>query len=370
MDFRHAIAGFFALPLAISCSSNSSPTGPDNEDASVGTGGTGGSGGASATCQDTGEQIDIDGLFALSVRLSFTFSSQPGGAVTVCPVDQTNEGTFLGFAKVEHLPGQTTATVAAVACWLDLPVVSAIVGVCNPDASNVVQAGLRFPEALLDAAPTVDTAESTLFFGSPTAGSSISADGLRFSLGTHEPMATAPVWLLDKPICNDNAAGRSPACEETCVNDCSKSVDHDNDGFPGVTVHVCGYTDEDKKNKIPCNAETPNEAGATIQGRAFMNLQVEPLTLSGQILSSCEIAGNIDASFAYNVVGADLYLSNTQISVSSAIKSLPQYQVNSSESRFRVVRIDGKHGSANWGASWSSLLKSCRQIIANQHDLR
>ena len=388
-----SIAASIAVSLAITgaaslavlhtsaCSNDSS----DQVDAGQGGSGSSdsedGTGGTVIPCDDSAEMdsadsnpskpVELDGLYALSVRLSFTFSSQPGGAVTVCPVDQTNEGSFLGFAKIEHKPNQTTAHISAVACSLELPVVSAIVGECKPAATNIVSAGLEFPPKLIDAAPTVDTAQASLLLTSTQRDSAVSAHGLKFSLGTNEGMATAPKWKPDEAGCgnNDNASGRSPNCEEKCVTDCSKMIDHDNDGWPGVTVHVCGYTEDDKRSSIPCNAVTPNEAGTTIQGRSFMNLQVDPLTLNGTAKSSCELVGNIDADFTYNVVGADLYLANAQISVASAIKSLPQYAVNSSESRFRLVRIDGLHGSWNWNPSWSELQASCRRIIANQHEL-
>ena len=356
--------------LAIGCSSNGDVS--NSSDADVQGDGAGGSGDSSLVCNDTSEELDLDGYYALHIRLSFTFASQPGGAVTVCPIGQTNEGSFLGFAKIAHQPGQTTASISAVACSLELPVVSAIVGTCKPTAPNVIRAGLVFPQALLDAAPTVDTAEATMFLSSPFAGATVTADSMRFSLGSTEPMATAPKWLSDQPGCGmtDNASGRSPFCEDKCVSDCSKMTDDDEDGWPGVTVHVCGRTDEDTQKAVPCNAERPNEAGTTIQGRSFMNLQVEPLTISGQFKSSCEAEGNLDADFFYNVVGADLYLANTQISVSSAIKSLPIYSINSAESRYRLVRIDGKYGGLNWDPSWSELLASCRRIIAGQHELR
>ena len=357
--------------LVAACGSSEDSSGPSGQAGSGG--GTGGTGGSSVACSDTADEVDLGGLYALSARLSFTFASQPGGAVTVCPKDQTSDGYFLGFVKMEHQPGQSAvSSVSAVVCTLELPVISAIVGECSPNAPNAVYAGLEFPKALIDAVPTAAMAVTTAQLSSPLAGGTLSAGALDFSIGTDEAIATAPSWLMDQPGCgmNDNGPGRSSECEEACVSDCSKLVDDDADGWPGVTVFVCGYTDDDKKKSVPCNAEEPNEAGATIQGRALMNLQVEPLTLTGQAVSSCEVAGTLDAAIAYNVIGADLYLANTQISVTSAIKSLPQYAVNTTASRFRLVRIDGKHGAPDWGPSWSEPLASCRQIIAKQNDLR
>lgn len=363
----------FPVLLSIgACGSSEEPSGSSGQAGAGGaTGGTGGTGMVVA-CADQGEELDLDGLYALSARLSFTFASQPGGAVTVCPTDQTSDGYFLSFLRVGHGEGSDEVELSAVVCTLELPVISAIVGECSPSAPNTVYAGLEFPPALIDAVPTAAVAMTTAKLSSRTPGGTLSAGALDFSIGTDEGVATAPTWLMEKSGCgiNDNGPGRSSQCEDGCVSDCSKLVDDDADGWPGVTVFVCGYTQEDLDKKVACRADEPNMAGATIQGRALMNLQVEPLTLTGQAVSSCEVGGTLDAAIAYNVIGADLYLANTQISVTSAIKSLPQYTVNTSESRFRLVRIDGKHGAPDWGPDWSDPLASCRQIIAKQNDLR
>lgn len=366
------VASVFAIVLLGACGGSEDEPAGSGGQAGAG-GGTSGTGGSAVTCSHEADEVDLGGLYALSARLSFTFSSQPGGAVTVCPVDQTSEGYFLSFVKVEHTPGQTEVTdISAVVCTLDLPVISAIVGECSPQAPNLVYAGLDFPPALIEAVPSASTAVTTALLSSTSKGAKLSAGNLNFTIGTDEPVATAPSWLMDEPGCgiNDNEPGRTSMCESDCVSDCSAAVDDDGDGWPGVTVHVCGYTDEDKTQNVPCNALEPNEAGATIQGRAFMNLQVEPLTLTGTAVSSCEVAGTLDAAISYNVIGSDLYLANTQISVTSAIKSLPQYQVNTSDSRFRLVRIDGKYGAPDWDADWSDRLATCTTIIANQNELR
>ena len=374
VDMNHRSALFIpifaALVLGACGSSDDAPAGAAGQAGSGGTGGSGG--GTTIACSDDSDQLDLGGLYALSARLSFTFASQPGGAVTVCPKDQTSEGTFLSFVKLEHQPGQSEVTaISAVVCTLELPIISAIVGECDPDAPNMVYAGLEFPKALLDGVPTASMGQTTATLSSTAPGGILSAGPMDFSIGTNELTANAPTWLMEKTGCgvNDNAPGRSSQCDDNCVSDCSKLADDDADGWPGVTVHVCGLTAEDKQQNVACNPEEPNVAGATIQGRALMNLLVEPLKLTGSAASSCEVAGTLDAAIAYNVIGADLYLANAQISVTSAIKSLPQYTVNTTDSRFRLVRIDGKHGSPNWNPSWGEPLASCKQIIANQNQL-
>ena len=141
---------------------------------------------------------------------------------------------------------------------------------------------------------------------------------------------------------------------------------------PAVAILVmveAGSKYEDKKNNVPCNSEDPSQAGAAIQGRALLDLQVDPL-FKGQATSSCELLGTFDAAIRYNVVGADLYLENSQIGVTAATKSLPLYQVNAALSRFRAVRIDGKHGSYAWDPDFSQPLDTCRKVIAHQNEIK
>jgi hypothetical protein len=348
---------------ACGSSDSGQATGGAGGAATGGQSGGGSGGGTQLACDDDGD-IDLDGIFALAAKFSFTFGSQPGGAVTICPADQTSEGSFLGLVRLTHQAGSTQiASAEAVVCTLQLPIISAGVGECDPGTTNLVYAGLEFPQALIDACPL-----ATLTSLQP--GATFDLQRLTFTIGTDKTGDEMPTWLMDKTGCgmSNLAAGRTALCDPECVSDCAGLVDDDHDGWPGVTVHVCGLTEDDKQQKVPCNAEEPNVPGATIQGRAMLDLQVDP-QLKGAAVSSCEVSGNLDAAIRYNVVGADLYVLS-QISVTSAIKSLPVYTVNPSESRFRLARIDGKHGSADWAPDFGDVLSSCKTVIARQNELR
>ena len=351
-----------------------------SSDSSAAAGGAAGAGGASGgagagttqlPCDSSGD-VDLDGMFALAAKFSFTFGSQPGGAVTICPADQTSEGSFLGLVRLHQQPGSTQIDSAeAVVCTLQLPIISAGAGQCNPGTTNLVYAGLKFPQALIDACPRATLATTTGTLTSLQPGATFDLQQLTFTIGTDKTGDQMPTWLMDKTGCGmaDVSAGRIAECDPGCVSDCSSLVDDDQDGWPGVTVDVCGLTDDDKQQQVPCNADEPNVPGATIQGRAMMDMEVDPL-LKGSAVSSCEVSGNLDASIRYNVIGADLYVTNAQISVTSAIKSLPTYKVNASQSRFLLVRIDGKHGSLDWSPDFNDALGSCKTVIARQNELQ
>lgn len=365
------LAGAALMCGAGACGSSDS-SGSTGGAAGAGGQATGGSGGGSQLACDATDALDLDGIFALDAKFSFTFGSQPGGAVTVCPVDQTSEGSFLGLVRLKQQAGSTAIDSAeAVVCTLQLPIISAGVGKCEPGTTNLVYAGLEFPQALIDACPLATLATSTGNLTALQSGSTFDLSRLTFTIGTDKTGDQMPTWQMDKTGCgmSDNTVGRTEQCAEQCVSDCAALVDDDHDGWPGVTVDVCGLTEDDKQQKVPCNADQPNVPGSTIQGRAMLNLQVDPL-LRGAAVSSCEVTGSLDAAIRYNVVGADLYLSNTQISVTSAIKSLPLYTVNTSESRFRLARIDGKHGAADWSPNFDDVLATCKTVISRQNELR
>ena len=369
IDPRSASLLIFCL-LAAACSSTDAPAAvvPSAE---AGSDAVEQPDGAGFAC-DQSDTLDMSGIYALHARLSLSFASHPGGAVTVCPVDQTSDGMFLALVRVQQAPGSPEfEKIEAAVCTLELPVISAVVGQCEPAAPNVVYAGLEFPQKLIDALPATPLAQCTGKLASLAYGSQMQMDRLTFVIGTRATGDSMPGWQMDAAGCGvaDTAPGRGPVCDSACVNGCDKLVDDDQDNWAAVTVHVCGYSDDDKKQNVPCMATDPAQAGATIQGRALLDLQVDPLFMA-QAVSSCEFNGTFDAAIRYNVVGADLYLQNTQISVASAIKSLPLYKVNSESSRFRAVRIDGKHGAPDWSPDFSNPLATCKTVIARQNEIK
>src|SRR6185503_14294480 len=112
-------------------------------------------------------------------------------------------------------------------------------------------------------------------------------------------------------------------------------------------VAVCGRSAADDEQGIACNTDDPTQAGVTVQGRAWLDLQIDPL-MSGKATSSCEIEGTVDAAINYNLVGSDVYLVNAQIGVSTAITTLPKFTVVTADSPYRMLRVDGQHGAPNW----------------------
>jgi len=324
--------------------------------------------GATLPCEETGA-VDLNGTFAVYARLGMRFLSRPGGAIVVCPSDQTNAGGFVAIFRVT--PGEgARPDVEARVCNVELPVVSAALGSCREDATNFVYGNLEVPPALLDAFPVASVGRATAQLDGASPGAPFSFDPMSFRLGTRLSSSDSPTWQSELSGCGtqDVTAGRTCACDDRCVTDCAALSDDDHDGWPGVTVNVCGYTHDDESTGVLCHPEDPSVPGASVQGRIGVTLQVEP-TFTGSVVSSCELRGDVNARVSYGVVGGDVYVANAQISVTSALRSLPLYEVLPEDSKFRAIRIDGKHGSEDWGADLDEPLEACRAVLSRQNEL-
>jgi hypothetical protein len=331
-------------------------------------GGAGGSGGGSTAvvCEGAPAEPDLEGTWAAYGRLAVTLQGQPGGAITICPADQIGESTMLLLLSMHRDPADPTklVDVGAVLCEIELPVVTALVGTCDPASKSLVSTQIIAPQTLLDALPKVKTAPVA---GALT-GTDFALDRFVLTVGATKGGDMIPTWDDAASTCTATTLGRTNQCETNCVSDCASLRDDDADTYPGVTVNVCGTTPDDVQAGVPCNADAPNEPGTTLQGRGFIDMEVNPL-LTGSAKSSCELEGKVDSEVRYRLVGADIYLAGAQIGVTSAIKSLPAFQVDPTQSRFRMVRIDGKYGAPDWKIDVANASASCTTLLARKNEL-
>lgn len=362
------LVGLFSLPNA-GCSDGNSGSGASGATGgSGGSGAVGGSGGGSTAmvCEGAPAEGDLEGTWAAYGRLAVTLQGQPGGAITICPADQVGESTMLLLVSVHRDAADPTklVDVGAVLCEIELPIVTALVGTCDPMSQSLVSTQIIAPQSLLDALPSIKTAPVN---GTATGGS-FALDRFVLTVGSTKGGAMLPSWDDASPSCTATNLGRTNQCEMTCVADCASLRDDDVDTYPGVTVNVCGTTPDDVKSGVPCNADAPNEPGATLQGRAFIDMEVNPL-LTGTTKSSCEVEGTVDSEVNYRLTGADIYLAGAQIGVTSAIKSLPAFQVDAKQSRFRMVRVDGKYGAPDWKIDAANASAACKTLLARKNEL-
>lgn len=366
--------GVAALPACGSSSSDGSggsagSSGSGGSGGSSGSSGTGGSGGATIQCQEPGSSLTLSGTWAAKVRMSVGLTAQPGGPVTICPVDQPAEATLYLLFDVQQNASDPTKldAVQAHVCSVELPQVTGKSGTCDPNDANLVKTQLVLPQALTDALPTIQVDPVTATLDGSAPGAMINTAKVLFVAGSSKPAPGLPSWDTSTPACATTNVGRTNQCEPTCVKpDCSALRDDDGDGFPGITLDVCGRTPSDVSSNLPCNTDDPSQPGTTIQGRAWLDLQIDP-TLTGTVKSSCEITGNVDASIQYNVVGADVTLSNGVLAVTSAIQSLPAFDVKPADSVYRMIRVDGQYGAPDWSLG-SDPSAACATLLSSHHN--
>jgi hypothetical protein len=246
--------------------------------------------------------------------------------------------------------------------------VTAEAGTCDPASQALVTTQLIAPAALINALPKVAAAMSTGTLSATAPGAALTVAPLDVVIGSTKPSPDMPSWDVSDFSCNAPDVGETTQCDATCVSDCTSLRDDDMDGFPGVTLQVCGMTPADTKNGVKCEAAMPNQAGASLQGEAFVDIEVNP-SITGTAKSSCEIAGNVSSSVLYNVVGADVYLEQAPITVSTAIASLPTFQVDSKASTLRMVRIDGQFGAPDWMVDPTQPSAACATLNTRVNEL-
>lgn len=371
--FMLALCAACLLPTAVSC-------GSDDSDGGAGSGGAagatskGGSGGGAAGSTglkcDSSAELDLTGTWAAFFQFSIGLKKQDGGAITMCPDPQTSSSTMLMLLELQQ--DGTKVTAKPVSCTLTLPEVSGMVGDCDATSDSMVTVSILPPQQLTDSMPEIAMPQAGGTLAALTAGSTLSmADRFLFRIGSTKEGDAMPQWLKDTAGCGASATsvGRNGECLTDCVDDCSATVDGDHDSKVGVTFDVCGLTKDDVSSKVKCNPEEPSSAGTTIQGRVFLNFQTDPL-ITGKAKSSCEVTGTFDATTIYHVLGGDLYLSNTQVSVASALLSLPIYEISPTDSKFRMIRVDGKHGAPDWGVDMAQPGAACTTAILHQNEMQ
>jgi hypothetical protein len=246
--------------------------------------------------------------------------------------------------------------------------VTALVGQCDPNSASLVTTQIIAPDALIAGLPKVTSAASMGTIAGKAPGSAVALDRFTVNIGTTESGNDLPKWDTATPACNMPNLGRTSTCEIACVSDCTAMRDDDADGFPGVTVQVCGYSPSDLQSGVKCHGDAPDTPGSTLQGKAFIDIEVNP-KCDGVAKSSCEITGTVDTGVLYNAVGGDIYLAGGPISITSAIKSLPLFQVDPVASKFRMVRVDGKFGAPDFQVDPAQPSAACETIIQRVNEL-
>lgn len=366
---RGTWAGAAAVALLVlsACDGGSSSTGG----AGGGGGGTGGSGAGGTTgpsCEGQPETLDVAGTWAGYGALTATINGQPGSLVSVCPADQEGVAYLLLLVTIEQDSADPKAlkNVKASLCSVDLPAITAVAGTCDPGTTAAVTTQISVPDALLAAFPNLSATPVGGSLAGTKPGADVTLERFVVTAGSSATGDQLPSWDPGLPGCDAQNVGHSNQCETTCVSDCAALVDHDSDTFPGVSLDVCGRTQDDEG--LPCNTTDPSSPGVTIQGRAFAALEVDPQFV-GAATSSCKLEGTVDSNVRYTVVGADVTLAGSPISVAAALSALPSLQVEADKSKLTMVRVDGKYGTPDLMIDPADPAAACKTILAKKNEL-
>lgn len=366
---RGTWAGAAVVALLLSaCDGGSSTTDSTGGGGSGGSGGTGTGGSAGPACEGEPETLDVAGTWAGYGALTASINGQPGSLVSICPADQEGLAYLLMLVTIEQDSADPTAlkNVKASLCAVDLPAVTAVAGTCDPGTEAAVTTQISAPDALLDAFPNLSAPPVGGALSGPSAGADVTLERFVVTAGSSATGDLLPVWDSGLAGCDASDIGHTNKCEETCVSDCGALVDHDSDTFPGISLDVCGRTQDDEG--LPCNTADPGTPGVTIQGRAFAALEVDPQFV-GVAKSSCELAGTVDTNVRYTVVGADVTLASAPISVAAALSALPTLTVDPDKSKLTMVRVDGKYATPDLGLDPADPVAACKILIAKKNEL-
>ena len=372
MTFAFGVGGWLAGCGSSSSSSPSSTSAQGQGGAGgagaggSGPGGAAGSGPSAAPCQKDGD-LDLNGVWLLKVSLDVVLKSDADALIQVCPAGQEGASELLLVMQITQSGAQLGA-VSGTVCSFSLPQVKAQAGKCQDNQTGAVTAEVTPSPALAAALPTFTTPPVMGTLGGTANGSTFLPDGFDFVLGSKAGGAQMARWVTSSS-CDDPTMplGTTMTCEAMCVSDCADAVDQDMDGYPGVSVDVCGY-DMGEAQGASCHAEDPATAGVLLQGHAALNFQVNP-KLSGTADNSCQISGSVVAQIVYDVLGADVRLGGAPLPVRAVIKAIPAFDVVPEKSKFRALRVDGKYGAPDLHLAVGDGQAACQAAQANQNSI-
>lgn len=366
---RGTWAGATVIALLLSACDGGSATSGTGGGGAGGAGGSGGSGGSPApACEGQPETLDVVGTWAGFGVLTASINGQPGSIASVCPADQEGQAQLLMLVTIEQDAADPKAlqNIQVSVCQVELPAVTAVVGVCEPNTEAAVTTQISAPDALLAALPGLSATPVAGSLADSKAGAGVTFERFVVTAGSSATGDQLPTWDAAAAGCDAQDIGHSNQCEATCVTDCAALVDHDSDTFPGISLDVCGRTKEDEG--LPCNTTDPASPGVTIQGRAFAALEVDP-QFTGVAKSSCELSGTVDTNVRYTVVGADVTLASAPISVAAALSALPTLTVKAEQSKLTMLRVDGKYGTVDLKLDPGDPVAACKTIISKKNEV-
>lgn len=317
------------LPLAalVAAACSGAPAGGDA--------GTDGPVDAAEVCHDDGETLDLLGWWGSRAWVLVEMVTSPEGIVRMCPDPHPGVAQL---TLVIHLHAQEGDRIDYdfVVCEIGMPTVTASLAPC--DEEEFLGVTLELGPHLAAYIPG-QTFHGHAVLGGTTSCSTYVSDTLDITYG-YDPSGVThdqplPGWDVE-------CGGDTP---DRCVNMWEHVTDEDGDGHPGVSLQVT------------------TDPVDIIRGQAYTTWRTNP-HMHGQAWSSTLIQGDLSPTMEYDVVGSGADLQGIPMDEPTVKRNIPRFLIPIAGSTYKMVRVDGAHGSTDLDADGDSVV-TCAELMAH-----
>ncbi len=349
---RRLLSATLLAVLAGAGCGSSTPPGSDGGGTDRPAGGDNGNGdGGAGGCTPGGAPVDLTGTWAARVQLAVELTQRPGGLLRLCPDPQATSARLLIRMGIRATGGHLVQSVQV--CQVSLPQALGGVGGCPAQPLSIRLAPAPSLTAYI---PRVVIPDITTELGSIAPCSAYDPQAFTVLLGVRagalgQPDTDAlPAWCSP---CGGATAAQCVCqdCGHTgagCAARDSDVEDSDGDGHPGVSVAV-------STGAVP----------DPIAGEAYLAFRTRP-RLNGTILGVDRIAGAIEATLDYAVVGSGVQVVGNPLDPAALTGALPEFRIVPDGSEFVMLRADGG-ALGQWDANGDRAI-DCADIVARANN--
>lgn len=285
-------------------------------------------------CQpDPDETLDLLGWWGSRAWVHVEMVTSPEGIVRMCP--DPHPGIALLTLVIDlHTQEGDRIDYDFVVCEIGMPTVTASLAPCEEE--EFLSVNLELGPALMAYIPSQEFHGHAELGGTSPCSAYVS-DSLDITYG-YDPSGVGPDDPL--PGWDMECAGSTP---EACVNAWDLVIDEDGDGSPGVSLQVT------------------TDPVDTLRGQAYTTWRTNP-HMHGLAWSSTLIQGDLSPTMEYDVVGSGADLQGIPMDEPTVKRNIPRFHIPEAGSTYKMVRVDGAHGSADLDADGDTIV-SCDELM-------
>jgi hypothetical protein len=278
-------------------------------------------------------ELDLLGFWGARAWVRVEMVTSPEGIVRMCPDPHPGVAVLTLVIDLHTQAGERIDYDFAV-CEIGMPTVRAALAPCPEE--EFVDVSLELGPHLASYIPAQEFSGWAVVSGTRPCSSYVS-DSLDVTYG-YDPAAVGP----DDPLPGWDLAcgGSTPGA---CVDGWEHVIDEDGDGHPGVSLQVT------------------TDPVDTIRGRAYTTWRTNP-HMHGIAWSSTLIQGDLSPMMEYDVVGSGADLQGIPMDEPTVKRNIPRFVIPAEGSTYRMVRVDGLHGSTDLDADGDGAV-SCAELM-------